>query len=78
MGIVSARPDTPSARGSDALAPLMAPIASLKGVKEAEARLHFTETSKADWFGYYGLRARMHLASGRGALGRLRPARPLV
>jgi ATP-dependent DNA helicase RecG len=43
MGIVSARPDAPIAAASnaegDALAPLMAPIATLKGVKEAEARL---------------------------------------
>ena len=39
MGIVSARPDTTLTQGSDALAPFTAPIASLKGVKEAEARL---------------------------------------
>ncbi|NMJ42397.1 ATP-dependent DNA helicase RecG [Roseomonas sp. JC162] len=39
MGIVSARPDTTLPQGADALAPLMAPLAALKGVKEAEARL---------------------------------------
>ena len=43
MGIVSARPDATlpagSNAGGDALAPLFAPIAELKGVKEAEARL---------------------------------------
>jgi ATP-dependent DNA helicase RecG len=39
MGIVSARPDARLAQGADALAPLMAPLGSLKGVKEAEARL---------------------------------------
>ncbi len=39
MGIVSARPDATLPQGADALAPLMAPLAGLKGVKEAEARL---------------------------------------
>jgi ATP-dependent DNA helicase RecG len=39
MGIVSARPDPTEPQGADALAPLMAPIAGLKGVKENEARL---------------------------------------
>ena len=39
MGIVSARPDTSLPQGADALAALLAPIADLKGVKEAEARL---------------------------------------
>jgi ATP-dependent DNA helicase RecG len=39
MGIVSARRDETSPQGSDALAPLMAPIAELKGVKENDARL---------------------------------------
>lgn len=39
MGIVSARPDTRLAQGADALAPLMGPLAGLKGVKENEARL---------------------------------------
>ena len=34
---------------------------------EVEARDRFEETAKAAWFDYYGLRARMHLASGRGA-----------
>jgi ATP-dependent DNA helicase RecG len=39
MGIVSARPDTHQTQGADALAPLMAPLAGLKGVRENEARL---------------------------------------
>ncbi|MBR0651930.1 ATP-dependent DNA helicase RecG [Roseomonas terrae] len=39
MGIVSARPDQTGPQGVDALAPLMAPIVDLKGVKENEARL---------------------------------------
>ena len=43
MGIVSARPDATvppgSNAGADALAPLLAPLAGLKGVKENEARL---------------------------------------
>ena len=39
MGIVSARRDETIPLGSDALAPLMTPIAELKGVKENDARL---------------------------------------
>jgi len=39
MGIVSAQPDARPAQGADALAPLLAPLGTLKGVKEAEARL---------------------------------------
>jgi len=39
MGIVSARRDPPLPQGADALAPLMAPIATLKVVRENEARL---------------------------------------
>ncbi|BDG72609.1 ATP-dependent DNA helicase RecG [Roseomonas fluvialis] len=39
MGIVSARPDASLPQGADALTALLAPIADLKGVKEAEARL---------------------------------------
>ncbi|MBP0462860.1 ATP-dependent DNA helicase RecG [Roseomonas sp. PWR1] len=39
MGIVSAQPDPERTQGADALAPLLAPIAALKGVKENEARL---------------------------------------
>ncbi|MBR0671286.1 ATP-dependent DNA helicase RecG [Neoroseomonas soli] len=39
MGIVSARTDPTSPQGADALAPLMAPLVDLKGVKENEARL---------------------------------------
>lgn len=39
MGIVSARQDTHLPQGADALAPLMAPLADLKGVRENEARL---------------------------------------
>jgi ATP-dependent DNA helicase RecG len=39
MGIVSARQDTRPAQGADAPAALMGPLAALKGVKEAEARL---------------------------------------
>ena len=39
MGIVSARRDPTAPQGADALAPLMAPLAGLKGVKENEARL---------------------------------------
>ena len=39
MGIVSAQPDATLLQGADALAPLMEPLAGLKGVKEAEARL---------------------------------------
>lgn len=34
---------------------------------EAEARRRFAEAAKSDWFGYYGLRSRMHLAGGRAA-----------
>ena len=39
MEIVSARPDASLPQGADALTALLAPIADLKGVKEAEARL---------------------------------------
>jgi ATP-dependent DNA helicase RecG len=39
MGIVSARPEASVTQGADALGALLAPIAGLKGVKEAEARL---------------------------------------
>ncbi|MBR0679136.1 ATP-dependent DNA helicase RecG [Roseomonas eburnea] len=39
MGIVSARAEETSPQVPDALAPLLAPLAGLRGVKEAEARL---------------------------------------
>ncbi len=45
-------------------------IAEQQG-REAEARKRFEDTAKADFFDYYGLRARMHLASGSTARSQL-------
>jgi len=44
----------------------LARIAEEKG-NQPEAKRRFEDAAKADWFGYYGLRARMHMASGQAA-----------
>lgn len=45
-------------------------IAEQQG-RQAEARQRFEQAAAADWYGFHGLRARMHLASGAAARSQL-------